>query len=100
VVQYALWFWWPHQHAWLAPVLGYPLALAAAFWLSRGSLRRFLLALLALNVVSSLAFLFYAAVGIDKLTAYYIGYFYWSAPLVTVLVIVQAVSASCSTEPG
>ena len=22
VVDYALWFWWPHSHAWLAPVLG------------------------------------------------------------------------------
>ena len=41
-------------------------------------------------MVSSLAFLVYAAVGIDKLSEYYIGYFYWSAPLVTVLVIVLA----------
>ncbi len=31
-----------------------------------------------------------AAVGIDDLSQYYIGYFYWSAPLVTVLVIVLA----------
>jgi len=100
VVQYALWFWWPHHHAWLAPVIGYPLALAAAFWLSRGSLRRFLLALLAVNVVSSLAFMFYAAVGIDKLTAYYIGYFYWSAPLVTVLVIMLAVLEAVRPRPG
>jgi len=91
VVAYALWFWWPHHHAWLAPLLGYPVALAAAWWLTRGRMRRFLLALLAVNVVSSLAFLFYAAVGIDDLTEYYIGYFYWSAPLVTVLVIVLAV---------
>ena len=90
VVQYALWFWWPHRHAWLAPLLGYPAALAAALWLTRGRLRGFLLALLAVNVVSSLAFLFYAAVGIDDLGAYYIGYFYWSAPLITVLVIVLA----------
>jgi hypothetical protein len=30
----------------------------------------------------------YAAVGIDDLTSYYIGYFYWSAPLITVLVVV------------
>jgi hypothetical protein len=90
VVQYALWFWWPHQHAWLAPLLGYPAALAATFWFSRGLLRRLLLALLAVNVVSSLAFLFYAVVGIDNLSDYYIGYFYWSAPLVTVLVIVLA----------
>ena len=90
VVEYALWFWWPHQHAWLAPLLGYPVALAAVRWLSPGPLRGFLLALLAVNVVSSLAFLLYAAVGIDDLTEYYIGYFYWSAPLVTVLVIVLA----------
>ncbi len=91
VVQYALWFWWPHQHAWLAPLLGYPVALATVFWLARGPLRRFLFALLTVNAVSSLAFLFYAAVGIDSLREYYIGYFYWSAPLVTVLVIVLAV---------
>ena len=97
VAEYALWFWWPHKHAWIAPVLGYPVALAAVYWprtfwrgRGRGPLRRFLLALLAVNVVSSLAFLFYAAVGIDNLSQYYIGYFYWSAPLVTVLVIVLA----------
>ena len=90
VAEYALWFWWPHHHAWLAPLLGYLVALAAVRWLSPAPLRRFLLALLAVNVVSSLAFLLYAAVGIDNLNAYYIGYFYWSAPLVTVLVIVLA----------
>jgi hypothetical protein len=90
VIEYALWFWWPHHHAWLAPLLGYPAALAAVRWLSPARLRRFLLALLAVNVVSSLAFLLYAAVGIDDLTEYYIGYFYWSAPLITVLVIVLA----------
>jgi hypothetical protein len=91
VAQYALWFWWPHQRAWLAPLLGYPAALATAYWLGRGPLRRFLFALLAINAVSSLVFLFYAAVGIDDLREYYIGYFYWSAPLVTLLVIVLAV---------
>ena len=94
VEEYALWYWWPHQDAWIAPVLGYPVVLAAlwprTFWRSRGPLRRFLLALLAVNVVSSLAFGVYAAVGIDNLSEYYIGYFYWSAPLVTVLVIVLA----------
>jgi len=90
VAEYALWFWWPHHHAWLAPLLGYPVALAAVFWLARRPLRGFLLALLAVNVVSSLAFLFYTAAGIDNLSEYYIGYFYWSAPLITVLVIVLA----------
>lgn len=90
VVTYALWFWWPHQNAWLAPSLGYPVAVAAVLVLSRGPQRRFLIALLAVNVVSTLAFLLYAAVGIDDLSDYYIGYFYWSAPLITVLVIVLA----------
>ena len=95
VAEYALWFWWPHEYAWIAPVLGYPVALAAAFWprtfwRSRGPRRRFLLALLAVNVVSSLAFGVYAAVGIDNLSEHYIGYFYWSGSLVTVLVIVLA----------
>ncbi len=90
VIEYALWFWWPHHHAWLAPLLGYPVALAAVRWLSPARLRGFLLAMLAVNAVSSLAFLLYAAAGIDDLTQYYIGYFYWSAPLVTVLVIALA----------
>ncbi len=94
VARYALWFWWPHRHAWLAPLIGYPAALAGVVWLSRGPLRRFLIALLAVNVVSSLAFLFYASVGIDSLSEYYIGYFYWSAPLVTMLVIVLALLES------
>ena len=93
VIEYALWFWWPHRHAWLsglAPLLGYPAALAAVRWLCPARLRGFLLGMLAVNVVSSLAFLLYAAVGIDDLTEYYIGYFYWSAPLIMVLVIVLA----------
>jgi hypothetical protein len=90
VADYALCFWWPHGYAWLAPLLGYAVALAAVFWLARRTLRGFLLALLAVNAVSSLAFVFYAAVGIDNLSEYYIGYFYWSAPLITVLVIVLA----------
>lgn len=103
VAHYTLWFWWPHEHTWVAglvPVAGYALALAVTVWLSRGPLRRFLLALLAVNVVSSLAFLFYAAVGIDDLTEYYIGYFYWSAPLVTVLVVVLGAVGSMRARLG
>jgi hypothetical protein len=103
VVKYALWFWWPHEHAWaavLVPVAAYAFALAVTVWLSRDPMRRFLLALLAVNVVSSLAFIFYAAVGIDDLTEYYIGYFYWSAPLVTVLVIVVGAVGSLRVRLG
>ena len=99
IVLYALWFWWPHRYAWLAPVLLYALALAVTYWLSRGPMRRFLFVLLAINVVSSLAFLAYAGVGIDDLSAYYIGYFYWSAPLVTVLVVVLAAAEALRPQP-
>ena len=90
IVAYALWYWWPYRFAWLAPVLLLVLALTATLRLTRGPLRGFLLALLAVNVVSTLTFLFYAAVGIDTLEQY-IGYFYWSAPLAMVLIIVVAV---------
>ena len=51
-------------------------------------------------MVSSLAFGVYTAVGIDDLTEYYIGYFYWSAPLVTVLVIVLAGLEAVRVRPG
>ncbi len=99
VVGYALWYWWPYRLAWLAPVLLLVLALAATLRLTRGPLRGFLLALLAIDVVSTLTFLFYAAVGIDDL-ARYIGYFYWSAPLVMVLIIVLAVVEALSLRLG
>ena len=69
----------------------YAAAIAAVGWLSRGAVRRFLAALLAVNVVSTLAFACYAAVGIDSLSHYYIGYFYFSAPIITLLVIALAV---------
>ncbi|MGH3219414.1 MAG: hypothetical protein ACRDPY_12010 [Streptosporangiaceae bacterium] len=99
VVAYALWYWWPYRLAWLAPVLLLALALAAILLLTRGPLRGFLLALLAVNVVSTLTFLFYAAVGIDTLEQY-IGYFYWSAPLVMVLIIAVAAMQSLSLRLG
>ena len=88
VTDYVLWFWWPHANAWLAPVLLLIAALGVIIGLTRGPLRRFLITLLALNVVSTLGFVLYTAVGIDDLTSHYIGYFYWSAPLIMVLIIV------------
>jgi hypothetical protein len=96
VVRYALWFWWHsgHGHAWVAalvPVVSYAVAIAALWWLTHGPMRRFLAALLAVNVVSTLAFACYAAVGIDNLSQYYIGYFYFSAPIIALLVIALAV---------
>ncbi len=100
VVRYALHFWWPHPDAWLVMAGGYAVALAVTWWLSRGPLRRFCLTLLAVNLISSLAFLFYAAVGIDDLTEYYIGYFYWSAPLVTALVVVLVLAEAITGKTG
>jgi hypothetical protein len=93
VAQYALWFWWRDgrtSEAALVAVVAYAVAIAAVFWLTRGALRRFLAALLAVNVVSTVAFACYAAAGIDYLTEYYIGYFYFSAPIITLLVIAVA----------
>jgi hypothetical protein len=93
VVRYVLWFWWRDGRAWeaaLVPV-SYGVAIAAVWRLTRGAVRRFLAALLAVTVVSTVAFACYAAVGIDYLTEYYIGYFYFSAPIVTLLVIALAV---------
>ena len=88
VTDYVLWFWWPRANAWLAPVLLLVAALGVIVGLARGPLRKFLVALLALNVVSTGAFVLYTAVGIDDLFSRYIGYFYWSAPLIMVLIIV------------
>jgi hypothetical protein len=91
VTDYVLWFWWPHANAWLAPVLLLVAALGVIVGLRRivrGPLRRFLVALLALNAVSTMAFVLYTALGIDDLFSHYIGYFYWSAPLIMVLIIV------------
>jgi len=67
-------------------------AVAVTRWLSRGPLRRSLLMLLGINAVSSLAVLAYAAAGIDNLNQYYIAYFYWSAPMLALLVIAVGIS--------
>ena len=90
-VRDALWYWWPYRDAWVIPVAGYAVAVAVTRWLAPVRLRRFLIALLAVNAVSSLAFLYYAATGIDALSRHYVGYFYWSAPVITLLVITVGV---------
>jgi hypothetical protein len=94
VVRYAVWFWWPDgrtRAVILVPVACYAVAIAAVGRLPRGGMSRFLVALLAVNAVSTAAFACYAAVGIDYLQEYYIGYFYFSAPIVTLLVMAVAV---------
>jgi hypothetical protein len=96
----ALWYWWPYRDGWVVPLAGYAVAAAVTRWLAPVALRRFLTALLAINAVSSLAFLYYATTGIDVLSEHYIGYFYWSAPVITLLVIVLGVIEALPSRPG
>jgi hypothetical protein len=98
--QDALWYWWPYRNAWAVPIAGYTVAAAVSRWLAPVQLRRFLFALLAVDAVSSLAFLYYAMTGIDKISRHYIGYFYWSAPVLILLVIVLGVVEALPSRLG
>jgi hypothetical protein len=94
-MRYVAWYWWRGGRAWVAalvPAASYAVATVAVAWLTRGTLRRFLAALLAVNLVSTAAFACYAAFGIDSLSRYYTGYFYFSAPVITLLVIAVAMA--------
>jgi hypothetical protein len=90
VADYVLWFWWPRAGAWAAPVLLFAVAGLLTWRLPAGPVRRFCVSLLVFDALSTAAFALYAAVGIDTLSQYYIGYFYWSAPVIVVLVSVLA----------
>ncbi len=92
LVRYVLWFWWPHEHAWALAVVLVAAAAVATWRLRSGPLRRFCGALLAADALSTVMFLAYAKDAADSLTNYYIGYFYWTAPLLAVLVIALAVT--------
>jgi hypothetical protein len=107
LVRYVLWFWWPHEHAWALAVVLVVAAAVATWRLRSDPLRRFCGALLAADALSTVMFLGYAKDAADSLTNYYIGYFYWTAPLLAVLVIalaatelmpgrVAAVAATCA----
>jgi len=87
ITRYALWFWWPRAHAWLAPVLLAAAAVAVTTVLARSPLRRFLAMIIVVDLVASVAVGVYATVGIDSLAGYYIAYFYWAAPFLLLLVI-------------
>ena len=87
VADYVLWFWWPHAGALAVPVALVTVAAPLAWRLPGGPMRRFCWSLLAVDAATTAAFIAYAAVGIDALNQYYIGYFYWSAPVIALLVI-------------
>jgi hypothetical protein len=92
LARYVLWFWWPHEHAWAVVLVLAAVATLFAWRMRSGQLRRFCGALLAIDALSTLLFIAYAAVGVDEINEYYIGYFYWSAPLLLILVIALAVT--------
>ncbi len=109
IIRYVLWFWWPGGAArfmGLIPLLSYVIATELAWCCTKGPARRFLLTLLGLNLVSSVLFLAYAAVGVDELTrnGHYIGYFFWSAPLLTLVVaavsLAEALARALARAPA
>jgi hypothetical protein len=69
-------------------------AAAAPFPAAAAGLRRFLLAALGIMAVATAALLYYAARGIDDLPSHYIGFFYWSVPLLALLVVVTGLTAA------
>jgi hypothetical protein len=100
ILHYLFWFWWPHQFAFAVSLAAFGGALVATLVLAQGALRRFLLLALVIDLVSTVGVIAYAAVGIDDLTEYYIAYFYWSAPLIAVLVLALAVISSLPARAG
>jgi hypothetical protein len=98
--RYLLWYWWPGS-SWLGLLVMAGLVAAAAavaagapFPAAAPDLRRFLLAAMGIIAVASAAMLFYAAHGIDDLPSHYIGFFYWSVPLLALLVLVTGLTAA------
>lgn len=104
VVHYALWFWWPGAShiGLLVVVVSYLVAGLLTWRLAPGPARRFCVSVLAFNTLSSVAFLIYAVVAIDELdpTGYYIGYFYWSAPAIMLLVAAFALAERLPSATG
>lgn len=110
-VGYTLRFWWPggpERGAHLpeevvAAVGGFLLALLV-FWLvmscGHPGQRRFLLWSLAMVAAMTVLFTYYAWHGIDEIFAAYEGYFYWSAPLLLLLVGAAAVAPRIQLVAG
>ena len=104
VLHYSLWFWWPGAAhvGWLVPVAAYVVAGLLTWRMAPGPARRFCVSVLAFNTLSSVAFLVYAVAAIDELrpSGYFIGYFYWSAPAIMLLVALFALAESLPSLAG
>jgi hypothetical protein len=100
-IGYTLRYWWPGIPGTTADVGGLliglvvsALALALAWYCPLPGLRRFLLASLAAVGLLTVLFVYYALKGVDDndISQAYLGYFYWAAPLLVVIVAVAAVA--------
>ena len=98
-IGYTLRYWWPGIPATTADegglfvgVLVCLFALALAWYCPAPRLRRFLLASLAAVGLLTVLFVYYALKGVDDndISQAYLGYFYWAAPLLAVIVGVAA----------
>jgi hypothetical protein len=95
-LRFVLWYWLPDP-SWLALLMATctgALALVLAVRLPPGGLRRFIFAAISMNAVTSVLMLYYALRGIDFLSDYYVGYFFWSVPLLTMIAIVTGLAAT------
>jgi hypothetical protein len=98
-IGYTLRYWWPGIPATTADEGGLLVgvtvclfALALAWYCPARPLRRFLLASLAAVGLVTVLFVYYALKGVDDndISQAYLGYFYWAAPLLAVIVGVAA----------
>ena len=92
LVRYVLWFWWPHEHAWAVAVVLVAVAAVATWRLAAARCAGSAGPCWRSTPSPPCMFLAYAKDAADSLTNYYIGYFYWTAPLLAVLVIALAVT--------
>jgi hypothetical protein len=101
-IGYTVRYWWPGIPATTAAEGGLfvgvavcLLALALAWYCPVPGLRRFLLASLAAVGMLTVLFVYYALKGVDDndIAQSYLGYFYWAAPLLSVIVAVAAATA-------
>jgi hypothetical protein len=90
VLRYTWWFWWPGPRGWAVAAVTCLTAGLLAGRVRDRRLRRFLLALLAMDTLSTLGFLAYVVIGVDQAGQHYIGYFYWSGPALAALAIALA----------
>jgi hypothetical protein len=104
-IGYTLRYWWPGVPARTADIGGLvvgvvvcALALLLAWRCPLPGLRRFLLASLAAVGLLTVLFVYYALKGVDDndISQAYLGYFYWTAPLLTVIVAVVAAVATAA----